>query len=70
MLPILYYYLLPLLDETFNRLFPVLGGKTPSMETSPVWIPDSDAKACMLCNTPFTVINRRVSVLTSYIHAV
>lgn len=36
------------------------GGKTPSLETSPVWIPDSDAKACMLCSTPFTVINRRV----------
>jgi len=34
-------------------------GKTPSLETSPVWIPDSDAKACMLCNTAFTVLNRR-----------
>ncbi|XP_067939019.1 pleckstrin homology domain-containing family F member 2-like isoform X2 [Watersipora subatra] len=34
-------------------------GKTPSLETSPVWIPDSQARGCMLCSTPFTMLNRR-----------
>lgn len=32
-------------------------------EEAPVWVPDSQAKMCMICGTHFTVVKRRVSSL-------
>lgn len=47
-----------------------LAGKQPSSEHAAVWVPDNEANSCMNCKkSQFTVINRRVSVLSLNQHS-
>jgi len=46
-------------------LFAVDVKEAAEVEPSPVWVPDASAPVCMVCKkTAFTLVNRRVCVLT------
>ncbi len=47
--------------DAWLKDFTSLANKSKELDVSaPVWIPDAEAKKCMLCQKSFTVVNRRV----------